>query len=394
MGNSKNQNPTPLSPQMAMTLLKSTQFSSHSIELKKIPKNELIEVGFENNIIGPIHYKELKALSIKYSVSHLLKVRLYNSKNWINIYNHPMFERRTNHANAPLFSDKDQIKVLVDGQQVKTMTIRDLTKAISNKDILFTDLASIDNGNSWMKICHIENFDRREIAKFDLPSYPDSVLKSNIQEKITEKDKEKTDEVDAMVSLAYTSNIINEDVDSNSILKKPSSKKTISILVIVLISTVSLLSINQESKKDLISKANRSISSTPRTNKYKRRNVKRKKKIIKREIANIPKANTAKNNKDIFYSLPKEKDIDDKDIFLNSNEENVEVEEMDQSWIVQLNKKIKKLPNAENELLEDDELIGEDNDTSEFNERLPASDTKIYQESLDEIEEGIYELEQ
>lgn len=134
-----------------------------------------------------------------------------NIGDWVNLYNHPTFQRRKPQVvgeDSEISQDRHTY-VLVDGQKYGPFNLREITEQLDNGDLLLTDLVSLDDGHTWKKLYQYSNFDRRSHTQEQLPSAPgwEVFNKSNkeIGEHLEEIDSNELD-LDAMAGLAFLEN--------------------------------------------------------------------------------------------------------------------------------------------------------------------------------------------
>ena len=134
-----------------------------------------------------------------------------NIGDWINLYNHPAFQRRRPQVvgQDKEISEDRHTYVLVDGQKYGPFNLTEITEQLETGDLLLTDLVSLDDGHTWKKLYQYTNFDRRSHTQEQLPSAPgwEVFNKSNeeIGEHLGDVDPSELD-INAMAGLAFLEN--------------------------------------------------------------------------------------------------------------------------------------------------------------------------------------------
>ncbi len=135
-----------------------------------------------------------------------LMIRNVEAKDWITVFEHPLFQRRRPQLvpAANLQADDDQqFFVLKHGQKTGPYEKFEMLSMLEQKEILLTDMVSTNSGHTWTKLYQIDNFDRRVLKDSDrLPGVPaEAVLRGN------ESVIALSPETEAITSLAYLSNV-------------------------------------------------------------------------------------------------------------------------------------------------------------------------------------------
>ncbi|MEE2744384.1 MAG: hypothetical protein VYD54_10775, partial [Bdellovibrionota bacterium] len=168
--------------------LKEYKITPDEIVENTIPSTELYDILIGDEIISPFWretiQKQIEVGSPLFNSS--LQIRSMGTQDWINLFEHPTFQRRRPSivAEPEQFDVEDEegdFFILSRGQKVGPLSLNGLKKKIDTKEILVTDLVSQDDGQSWTKIYEIPEFDRREESRADhLPHIPkDNVFNSS-----------------------------------------------------------------------------------------------------------------------------------------------------------------------------------------------------------------------
>lgn len=253
----------------------------HDEALKKtIPLEELYEIFYEGKVYGPVHHKEISSMQSKYDVhatSELL-VRNILEESWIKLPQHPRFSERPkaeieqldNYSSSSIQFDfvddentqmkiinetlkKEQAKnaqtsvaegqvdvasqingkryyLVESGQKSGPYSFDEIERKLTLKTLNFTDMISINNGDSWQRIFENKEFDRRTRTRTEAPpSTPlNEQMVSNAKIEVTsilrlpKAELEKTKE--AIVELAFIGN--NKAGDLKNVSNKTNTSNT------------------------------------------------------------------------------------------------------------------------------------------------------------------------
>lgn len=194
------------------------------LELRSLTSNELLFVKFDesNDVIGPFEKGDLKAaLPDQEEITHNLSACSADEielEQWRPLMENPFFQRRKPQlmSTGALESVNDnEFYVLRDGQKFGPLELHELKELVNHREILATDLISIDNGETFGKLYEWEEFDRRNFKNQTLPQRPneDFLTLGNIEVLKNFKDKSQTHgEAEAMANLAFVGNVRNGKV--------------------------------------------------------------------------------------------------------------------------------------------------------------------------------------
>lgn len=167
-------------------------------------QDHIFEAFHEEESLGFISLYDLKTLPLDQLEG--LFIRGYNDSNKVLVYSHPFFQRRKPQlisTEALAEEAPDDFHLLKNGQKIGPYSKENILKLIQSKEILITDMVSINNGHTWCKLYQTEDFDRRTLKDVDqLPRLPKQFMGEENENVIM-----LSDDVDAMTGLAYLSNI-------------------------------------------------------------------------------------------------------------------------------------------------------------------------------------------
>lgn len=188
-----------------------------------------VEVEFRGDIIGACKSSDLKDLNLNNQMNtDFVRLRPYGEEEFKNIFEFPLFSRRKPQLVSveSLNNDLESVYLLKNGQKNGPFAIHDLQMMMRTREILPTDLVSLDNGQNYVKLFQVEGFDRRALKTNH--ELPDALDESYVQ-----KTKEElylanlNTDTDAIASLAYLGQIKAGKLnDRNQIEKREQEIKT------------------------------------------------------------------------------------------------------------------------------------------------------------------------
>lgn len=190
------------------TYLSDIIFSEEQIKLNVENSEHIFEIKDETNTLGFISLYDLKAYILEHEdEAKSYSVRKIDSHEWADVFEHPLFQRRKPQIindEVPTVSDDQEFYILKKGQKVGPIHKAAIVEMITDKQLLLTDMISLNAGLTWMKIYQIDDFDRRALKESEqLPVLPSSDL-LNMTHNPTKKIGDTTD---AFTSLAYLGNL-------------------------------------------------------------------------------------------------------------------------------------------------------------------------------------------
>lgn len=210
--------------------IESLILSAEEIEAKKISANDLYYFALNGETYGPIFKEALKNNLEYFDPQGMATVRQLDQEDWRSAYGHPYFQRRKLQAvSDDLQVGKEHTLYLIDQSGLKKgpYSLSDIEQMVQSKTTRLTDLVSIDEGRTWVKLYQIEQFDRRKIMPSSkLPELPqERVLKLATTDQFVEVNQ--TEE--AVVGLAIISNINSnkaQDKNYQQIVDKQNTQST------------------------------------------------------------------------------------------------------------------------------------------------------------------------
>lgn len=198
------------------------------IETYKIPKEQLWYISVKGGPVGPFHRDDLRNfLDESPTFPRDTKVANYVQQVWVPLFKAPEFQRRR----PQLIPRSDAVEnkefhLLQNGQKAGPFTLEHVSQKIDEKQLLITDLISIDQGESWMKIFECPYFDRRHRVLRDDPQTPlpappheDFFAKSQEELKLLrplEKLHEVNDEEEGLIGLAYIGKLRSKSLHNST----------------------------------------------------------------------------------------------------------------------------------------------------------------------------------
>lgn len=188
--------------------LKDFLLSEEEITKKVETREHIFEIKNSDEVLGFISLYDLKPYSFSLGDGpNDLQVRSIDSSEWMNLFEHPFFQRRKPQliSAQTLKEDDDQeFFILKKGQKCGPYEKYELSTMVEEKELLLTDMVSHNGGHTWMKVYQVEGFDRRTLKDSDaLPGLPD--------EDFLKREAKETQainlETDALTSLAYLGNL-------------------------------------------------------------------------------------------------------------------------------------------------------------------------------------------
>jgi hypothetical protein len=228
------------------TYLKDIIFTHDEILTKVEDKEHIFEIKDSEDSLGFISLYDLKAYTFEHEEeAGNYSIRNIDSEEWTFIYEHPYFQRRKPQlVSAETLNnlDEDAIFILHKGQKVGPFNKSEIAEKLEDKNILLTDLVSLNAGHTWIKLYQVEGFDRRNLKESEqLPGMPSMEIVGQSSEGPNVLPGEATD---GMISLAYLGNLkrgkayelfqtpsVSEDISEK--VKSSSFYKILAIISIV-----------------------------------------------------------------------------------------------------------------------------------------------------------------
>ncbi len=145
---------------------------------KKFPEIYLWLVKIGDHIQGPFDLKSLQDYAFR-NPTRFEQAFASNLRDnqWLPFFEHSYFQRRSSVRSRSLKNKEleekqklqDRFYLLVKGQKIGPFGQADIRSMIASKRLTMTDLVSIDDGHSWIKIYKHSAFDRRSQKRATLP---------------------------------------------------------------------------------------------------------------------------------------------------------------------------------------------------------------------------------
>ena len=167
--------------------LKDVLFSEKEIT-KNVERENIFEIkDIENNSLGFISSYDLKSFIIEHGEESVeYNVKNLDSNQWVSIFSHPSFQRRRPQLVTPVVLDPDldpgapEYYILKNGQKDGPYEKNDLLNKLEQKQILLTDMVTMNGGLTWLKLFQVDNFERRVLKESDqLPGIPDQAVEGS-----------------------------------------------------------------------------------------------------------------------------------------------------------------------------------------------------------------------
>lgn len=167
--------------------LKDVLFSEKEIT-KNVERENIFEIkDIENNSLGFISSYDLKSFIIEHGEESVeYNVKNLDSNQWVSIFSHPSFQRRRPQLVTPVVLDPDldpgapEYYILKNGQKDGPYEKNDLLNKLEQKQILLTDMVTMNGGLTWIKLFQVDNFERRVLKESDqLPGIPDQAVEGS-----------------------------------------------------------------------------------------------------------------------------------------------------------------------------------------------------------------------
>ncbi len=188
--------------------------TEEEIEKNGLAPEDLFEVQFMGEVKGPFYKEALKNSIEVLDPEEKCLVKSLSDEDWTPVFSHPYFQRRKLQVveETKNISDTTPLFLLDSyGQKSGPFVASDIEAKIASKDLLFTDVISIDGGKTWNKIFQIERFDRRNLhPQIELPELPRGEVFSNSTFEVIDTLNSQVEEIeteDAIIGLAFINNV-------------------------------------------------------------------------------------------------------------------------------------------------------------------------------------------
>ena len=211
--------------QFKITGLKDIKLSELEVVNSDYEIEKIYEVSQEGQSLGLFYGQDLKQYLQENEEVELTPeslVRKYNEDEWQNLFDHPYFQRRKPQIveeEPEALEGDEEFYLLDEGQKTGPYEKGQILTMLMRKEVLFTDMISMDKGYTWNKIFQIENFDRRFMGEEEhLPEIPTNKVFSFSTEEVYKNLQERKNietETDAIAGFAYFGQVQNGNVSEN-----------------------------------------------------------------------------------------------------------------------------------------------------------------------------------
>lgn len=136
--------------------------------------------------IGPFEVQDLRDFILHRSLPETSLIKDAKAGGaWMRLFDHPMFLRKNHERSAGLeLPEHLGIYYLQEGKKTGPINAAQLREKVKSKEVLVTQMVSLDDGQSWAKLYHYEEFDRRKDQDTHLPRTPEwKVFKGEQEDK-------------------------------------------------------------------------------------------------------------------------------------------------------------------------------------------------------------------
>lgn len=140
-------------------------------------QNDSIEVRKGSKHFGHYYKKPFfdAISSEQYYIDPQLEIRDSGTSQWYHVLSHPLvYRRKTKTDDIKISCENVALLLMVEGQAKGPYSMDEIRQMLRDKDILYTDLVSPDQGQEWIKIYQIDKLDRRSTS--DLPPVPSEAI--------------------------------------------------------------------------------------------------------------------------------------------------------------------------------------------------------------------------
>lgn len=159
--------------------------------------SELWLVKLDSVVYGPFETENLKHyINDNEYLFDVAEVSNFKEKNWAPFWKYHEFQRRSIRplTNLPIeksTDDETPFWIIQQGIKEGPLSFIEIDKQLEMGLLSYTDYISVDNGQSWLKIYELSQFDRRAKTSEELPMIPmDQSDPSNLSNQSFSKEKE------------------------------------------------------------------------------------------------------------------------------------------------------------------------------------------------------------
>ena len=202
-------------------------FSKSDIQSAISKREHIFELQINGENLGYISLYDLKDYAASnVQVAEKIFIRNIDQNTFLNMYEHPLFQRRKPQIIVPLDEkmalQEQEFHILINGQKSGPFNKGQIENFLNKKEMIMNDMISLNAGLSWQKLYSAPGFERRALRPAsELPSIPEEdYLKQG------PADLRLNDEViNATSSLAYLGNLKKGKVQAQDFLQEEESPK-------------------------------------------------------------------------------------------------------------------------------------------------------------------------
>ena len=239
--------------------LDSLKLQEQDLTSGKYPEDEIVVLKIKDEVIGHFWQQDLREF-IKQRPSFTSEAEIQKSgdEEFTPIFDHPLFQRRRPQivkAQMPAIPKGPGYYMLEHGQKRGPYSLEELKELVDTKKAILTDMISADDGQNWIKLYDLPEFDRRNESKSHLPHSPEGEVFSQ-SEQVIKESSINGDATEFIARLAYDgkeNELIQEAPLEEDQDKVPTNKSRVKILKITLSFTIAIGAIffimSQDSQK-------------------------------------------------------------------------------------------------------------------------------------------------
>ncbi|GAB4019819.1 MAG: hypothetical protein Fur0010_22160 [Bdellovibrio sp.] len=133
-----------------------------------------VVVSINHKTFGPVDIAQIEVLTQKFPESMTLVLfREDPQLPWSMLAEHSHFNRRSSPGlNSQSILESNEFYVLKNGIKIGPYRFENVETLMASRELVYTDLISLDNGAHWVHLYQLERFDRRSQDSEDLPHLP------------------------------------------------------------------------------------------------------------------------------------------------------------------------------------------------------------------------------
>lgn len=179
--------------------------TTETIEEMNFNKEDLWLIRWQGEEFGPFETESLKHYSSENKDLLIdAEARRLDQEEFKEFWSHPTFQRRKMQVLSPNDEGAEEFWIMHQGLKAGPFSFKEIDKKIEMDLLARTDLISTDDGDSWVKIFQLQQFDRRSHHPNDLPIAPreDEFSEAHLRV-IDELENKKTNISEEVAELAF-----------------------------------------------------------------------------------------------------------------------------------------------------------------------------------------------